>query len=180
MQFISAELVREPDAAPLLAHVEEDTRALAVDPLEGGLELLAAIAALGAEHVPREALRMHPDEPRASAGGALDECDVMVSVHEALVHHDPERPEAGRKPRYGHPLDEPLVEVAIPDQVPDRDQRQLVASGEAQELPAVRHPSVRRENLAEDARGGEPGEANQVERGFGVPGAAEDAFVRGA
>jgi len=41
---------------PSLAHVQEDTRPLAVDPLEGGLELLAAITALGAEHVPREAL----------------------------------------------------------------------------------------------------------------------------
>src|SRR5690606_27548346 len=53
LQVVGLELVAEPDAAPLLLEVDHGAVALPVDPLHGGMELLAAVASCGAEDVTR-------------------------------------------------------------------------------------------------------------------------------
>src|SRR6185503_21372971 len=53
LQRVAPELVREPDAAALLTHVEDEAGALlGPDDLEGALELVAAVAPLRVEDVP--------------------------------------------------------------------------------------------------------------------------------
>ena len=68
LQLVGADLVHEADAAPLLAHVEDDAAALGGDARHGGVQLLAAVAAPRAEHVAREALGVHAHERRLAVG----------------------------------------------------------------------------------------------------------------
>ena len=76
LQLVGAELVQQPDPAPLLGHVEEHAAALARDLRERLLELLAAVAAQRVEDVAGEALgvrrararpRRRRPRPRTSA-----------------------------------------------------------------------------------------------------------------
>ena len=60
LKSIGLQLVDEADAPALLAHVQQDAPALLFDLGQGGGELLAAVAAQGAEGVPGEALRVDP------------------------------------------------------------------------------------------------------------------------
>src|SRR5437667_216141 len=62
LERVRADLVGEPDAAPLLVQVHDDTPSGGRDLLERLPELVATIAPFGAEDVARETLGMQPDE----------------------------------------------------------------------------------------------------------------------
>ena|SRR5437660_141556 len=60
LQQVRLELAREPDAAPFLREVDEETASLFRDRSQGGVHLSLAVAALGAEDVSGGAGRMEP------------------------------------------------------------------------------------------------------------------------
>ena len=78
LQRVGLELGDQADAAALVAAQVDDHAALGRDPLQRALELRAAVAALRAEDVAGEALRVQPDQgrtapqaPRADQGEVL-------------------------------------------------------------------------------------------------------------
>ena len=75
---------------------------------------------------------------------------------------------------------EVVVAAAVGDQVGDRADLEPVPLGEGDELGQPGHGAVVVHDLADHARGVEPGEARDVHRGLGVAGADEDAAVAGA
>src|SRR5207248_10639980 len=64
LEAVRADLVEEPDPPPLVVEIEEDAALGAPDHREGGAQLVAAVAAQRAEHVPGEALGVEADENR--------------------------------------------------------------------------------------------------------------------
>src|SRR5690606_42077523 len=64
LQLVGAKLVQQPDAAPLLLHVEDHAPALPLYLLHGHGQLIAAVAPHRTEYVARHALRVHADEHR--------------------------------------------------------------------------------------------------------------------
>ena len=123
---------------------------------------------------------MHAHEPGALPRRAFHERDVVVPVDQTLVHQHAEAAEPGGEARGRDAPDEPLVEITVTNQIPDRDEDELVPLREPHELAAVRHRSVRSEDLAQESRRLESREPHQIEGRFGVPGTLEHALVRGA
>src|SRR5207249_7648229 len=62
LEAVRADLVEEPDPPPLVIEIEEDAALGAADHREGGAQLVAAVTAERAEHVPGEALGVEADE----------------------------------------------------------------------------------------------------------------------
>ena len=67
LQAVRADLVPEPDPAPLLPEVEQHAAIGAPEPLEGHLELVAAVALERAEDLAGEALGVDPHQDAAVA-----------------------------------------------------------------------------------------------------------------
>ena len=61
LERVGPDLVEEPDAAPLLAQVEQHPALVPLDRLQPGGELVAAVAAERAQHVAGQALGVEPD-----------------------------------------------------------------------------------------------------------------------
>ena len=82
--------MQQADPAALVpAHVEHDAAALGGDRGQRRVQLRAAVAALGAEHVAGQALGVHPDQHvLAVAEVAEDQRDVLGAVEVGVV---PER-----------------------------------------------------------------------------------------
>ena len=77
--------------------------------------------------------------------------------------------------RLHNTADEPILLKPVPDQVRDRDDRDVVRRREALEVRHPRHGAVVVEDLADDGRRIATGQAAQVDRPFGLPGTHEDA-----
>ncbi len=96
LQVVGANLVREPDPAPLLPHVEEDPLAGGGDHLQGQAPLLAAIAAERPQDVPGQALRVDTHEDRlVRADLPAHEGHMLLLVQDALEEDQMERAETG-------------------------------------------------------------------------------------
>ena len=151
---VRAQLVAEPDAAPLVAaEVHDDAPALGGDPLERAVELHAAVAAHRAEHVAGEALGVHADEHVVGAGDlAAHEREVLDAVEQALEHVGGEVAVARRDARLRDPADQLLAVTPVADQVGDRDELEAVLGGEPLELGEPRHRAVVVRDLGEHAR----------------------------
>ena len=63
----------------------------------------------------------------------------------------------------------------VGDQLRDGDEAQPVLPREALQLRSARHGAVRVQDLADDARRREPGQASEVHGGLGLPDASQDA-----
>ena len=68
LEFVGAQLVQQPDAAPFLVLVDEQAAALLGDALERQFQLRAAVAAQAVEDVSGEALGMDAHQGRAAPG----------------------------------------------------------------------------------------------------------------
>ena len=78
LELVGADLVAEPDPAPLLPEVEQHALPTAGDLGLRGLELLLAVALERAERLARQALGVHAnDDPTAAANLAHDERHVV-------------------------------------------------------------------------------------------------------
>src|SRR5207245_1066206 len=64
LEAIRADLVEEPDPPPLVVEIEEDPAVRGADHGEGRAQLIAAVAAQRAEHVPGEAFGVEADKDR--------------------------------------------------------------------------------------------------------------------
>jgi hypothetical protein len=122
LQGVGLDLGVEPDAAALLAEVEQQPTLLR-DPLHRLAQLRAAVAALAAEHVAGEALAVQPHQ-RGTSSGVLAEREgkVLAPVGQPVEGADPggggvpvrepqrhghRRPDRGdRQPRHDSNLDE--------------------------------------------------------------------------
>ena len=114
----------------------------------------------------------------AVAEVAAHERDVRLAVDAALVGVDRERPVLGRQRGVGDALDEALRAHPIADEIRDRDHQQAVLARELRELRHARHRAVLVHDLADHAGGRQPGDARQIDRRLGVPGAHEHAAGR--
>ena len=87
LQLVGLQLVGDPDAPALVAaQVDDHAQAGVGDHAQGGLQLGAAVAAAGPEHVAGEAFAVHPHQHVLLAGGlAHDEGQVGLVVDDALV-----------------------------------------------------------------------------------------------
>src|SRR5450759_4394433 len=176
LERVGLELVDEPDAAALLAHVEHDAEALRFVASQGLGELLAAVAAQRAEGVAGEALGVHPHEHVLAAGDvALDEGDVVAAVDHGFVAHGLEVAILGGHRHGGGPADELLVAAPVLDEVGDGDDLEAVLLGVRDEIGHAGHRAVVVHDLADDGRGVQAGEAREVDAGLRLPRALEHA-----
>ena len=90
-------------------------------------------------------------------------------------------PCGGRDPGLRHAHHVLLHAPPVGDQVGDGDQREVVVVGEHPQLVAAGHVALvlLRDDLAERAGGGEPGEPGEVDGGLGVPRPAQHAALAG-
>ena len=87
LQLVGLQLVGDPDAPALVAaQVDDRAQAGVGDHAHGGVQLGAAVAAAGSEHVAGEAFAVHPHQHVLLAGGlAHHEGQVGLVVDDALV-----------------------------------------------------------------------------------------------
>ena len=176
LQRIGADLVGEPDAAALVEHVDDRAAAFAVDLLHGQLELLATVAAGGAEHVAGQALRMQPDQHRLFGRDlALLHHDVQAGLELVRVDHQFELAEVPRR-QDGLGLAPDLTLRAPPThQVADAQDRDAVALRERLELGQPGHAAVFIHDLADHPGRRQAGQSSEVDGSLGVAGAGEHA-----
>src|SRR5690242_9055887 len=92
LQRVSFDLVREADTPAFLVHVDQHATAALADQTQRLANLIAAVAALGTEHVSSETFGMHAHEHRPAAGYfALDQRHMfqtvdLVAVDDGAVH----------------------------------------------------------------------------------------------
>ena len=170
---------RPMPAALVPAHVEHDAAALGGDRGQRGVQLRPAVAAQRAEHVAGQALGVHPDQHvLAVAEVAVDQRDVLGVVEVG----------ARSRPRGTSPCS--VGSRASATRSTCRSVRRRYAMRSAMEISAspcssakraqlrqAHHGAVVVDQLAEHAGRPQPGEPGQVDRGLGVPGAAQHAAV---
>jgi hypothetical protein len=163
--------VSSPSSSCILAHVEQHPLSHRVDHLERRLELLAAVAAQGAEGVARQALAVHAHQHRIVGRDlALDQRHVIDVVDVVLVDDAAEvTAGAGGQHRLGGAAHQLLLAQPIVDEVRDGDDLDAVALAELHEIRHARHASVFVHDLADHARGLEPRQARQIHRALGLP-----------
>ncbi len=170
LEGVGPELGDQPDAAPLVAaEVDHDAAAGGDDALQRLVELGAAVAPLGAEHVTGQALGVHPRQHRLRPGQvAVHESEVLGVVDRREIAVRRELAVPGRQPGLCDAADQALGAVAVADQVLDRDHRQSVLVGERPQLGGALHRAVVVDHLDQHPGRSEPGEPGQVDRRLGV------------
>ena len=137
---------------------------------------MAAVAALGVEHVPGETLGVHPHQDvLAPLHVALHEGDVLQAVDLVLERDDLELAVLRGHGGLRHAPHEPLVGQAIGHDLGDGDELDRVLGGEPLQLGAPGHGAVLVHDLTDHARRGQSGQAGQVDGSLGLPHAAQDA-----
>ena len=140
-----------------------------------------AIAGDGTEDVTGQAVRVDADQGRRWAfEAAADQSDVLVVVDVAGVGDHAEIAEARGKNGFGDAANVPLVLHAVPDQIGHREHFQFVLAAEFVELRDARHGAVFVHDFADDGGGVQPGDAGEIDAGFGLAGADEHAAIAGA
>src|SRR5574344_773433 len=180
LQFVSAELIAKSDAASFLPAQVKEHAAVFADELHRGGKLFAAIAALGAEDIAREAFAMdaHVDGLR-EIGISRDPCNMLRIIRDTAVAVDLERSVLGRNRRGRDALHEFFTGKPVCDEIADGNELDSEFFRDLLKLRKARHGAVRIHDFNERGRGAESGELRKVHRGFGVTGAAEHAFFLG-
>lgn len=152
----------------------------------GLVELHPAVTPLGAEHIPRQALRVDPDEdlPINGLRGSFSlvpgdqtvrERHVLLSVdlraEEVRVEQTVVRLEGNRP--FDHGLHELLVLASILDQVRDGADLEVVLGSEDLELGHPRHGPVVVHDLADDADRGAARQLGEIHDPLGLTAAHE-------
>lgn len=153
LEFVGFDLVGEADAAAFLSEIDEDATAFVGDHGHGGFELLAAIAAHGAEDIAGEAFAMDAGEDGlfdgdceavvvASADIAHAECDVHAGLGGGAVGDHSPGTEAVFELDFVFLVDESLALEAIFDEVGDGAHFDVVQLAELGELWDAGHGAV--------------------------------------
>src|SRR5579859_5488987 len=168
----------DAEAAAGVMEIEKHAAIFFSDGFEGAVDEISAIAGCGAEDVAREAVRVDANEGgRLTFEFAADECDVLVVVNVARVGDHAEITETSSENRLSEAADVTFVLHAIANQIGNREQFQIVRFAEFDELRHAGHGAVFTHNLADDSGGSETRDAREVDAGFGLAGANENAAV---
>src|SRR5450631_1317889 len=105
LECVGADLVAEPDAAPLLPEVDDEAGPFGGDPLERGVELLPAVALERPDHLGGPALGVDTAEHVAGAGDVaahdrhvlLDHGRLALGVRGVAINDQAEQPMRGGK-----------------------------------------------------------------------------------
>src|SRR5439155_3631888 len=171
LERVGADLVRQPDPPALLMEIDEDAATGRGDQGERLLELIPAIAALGAEHVARQALGVEADEHLGvSPHVAQDERHVLVPIDAVVVDDRAEaRPGPDRQLRFRHSLHEGVRPEPHVDHLRDPDTRKAVRPGERCELRRRRQIARGAEDRTDHRGGAQAGESSEVARRLRQP-----------
>ena len=180
LEFVGADFSGEADAAAFLAHVEEDAFAGVGDSFHSLAQLAAAVATLGAEDVAGEAFAVDADEGGLAVGEvAAGEGKVVNAVDGGAVEVKLEGSAVGGQADGFDFLDEALALAAVFDEVFNGAKFELVSDGEGAKFRQAGHGAVVVHDFADDGDGAAAGQAGEVDGGFGVSGALENAAVFG-
>src|SRR5438309_7993136 len=106
LKMVRRDLVRDPDPPAFLGQVQEGAAGRLAEFRQRGVQLGAAVAALGSEHVPRDAFRVEAHEDiLPSSDLSLDQGHVVLAGEGTLERVDAERPVPGREPGGPHEQD---------------------------------------------------------------------------
>ncbi len=104
------------------------------------------------------------------------ESEMLLAIQHGLVHIRPELAAHRGDPGLGDQSHELLVPTAVPNEVRNRDDREIVLLGEPLQVRQAGHLRfVLGDDLAQDTRRGETGGPAEVHRRLGVPGPLEHA-----
>ncbi len=176
LQLVGAQLVHQPDAAALLAHVQHDAAALGLHSIHGRRQLLAAIAAHRAERIPGQTLGMHahkhvialPDIP-------ADQRNVVLAVQAVHIGARCELAVHSGQLRARHAFHQLIVALAIFLQRLDADHLEPQPIAQLGQFGRAHHQAVLAHHLATQARLLQSGQTHEVHRGLGVPIALQHA-----
>lgn len=175
LEPVGADFGGEPDAAALLAHVDEDTPAGRVDVAEGIVELVAAVAAPGAEDVAGQTFAVDADgDGVLPVDGSLHQGEVVLAIDERAVEVEVEFAKIGGQLNDFLADDEALLAATVVNEVADRADAEVVFLCEGLQGGEAGHGAVAIHDLADDTGGLESGEASEVDGGLGMAGALED------
>src|SRR3990172_4578080 len=91
LKMVRCDLVCDADAPAFLGQVQEGTTRRATDLLQGRVELFTAIAALGSEHITRDAFGVQPHEDvLTSRDPSFDQGDMLLAREGTRKRMDPE------------------------------------------------------------------------------------------
>ena len=176
LELVGLEFVDQADPAALLAHVEEDAAALFFDLCQGGGQLLAAVAAQGAEGVAGQAFGVDAAEDVAAVADlTLDEGDVVFAVEAVDEAVGAEISEAGGQADLCHAVDQVVVAFAVVLEFLDAQEGDAPFFRQGLELCRPHHGAVLAHDLAAQAAGAQARQAAEVDGGLGVAVAFQDA-----
>ena len=167
----------DAEASAGVVQVDEHAAILPDDGFERALDDFVAIAFGGRENIAGEAVRMHAHQRRPSGQISAHQRDVLLAVHVGGVDDHAEIAVARGQSRLGDAPDVALVPHPVANQFRDGQQLQPVRAAEFRELRQARHRAVVIHDFADHARGSEPGDARQIHRRFGLPGAHQHAAI---
>ena len=176
LQLIRPQLVKKPDAAPLLEEIEQDTFPFVGDLPHGSVELGSTVATSGRENVACKTLRVNPNKRRfLGADLSHDESHMLLTRNSIAVAVDSEVARIGRQSGPGHPFNEIFIPHAIGNEVSYGEDAETVLAGKLLQPGQTGHLSVVVHDLAQHTRGCETGHSGQVDRRFGVSGAFQNS-----
>src|SRR5260370_11871291 len=108
---------------------------------------------------------------------AAYESNVLIVVHVARVRDHPEVAEARGQDRLRYAQHRAFVLHGVANEVRDGEHFQIVFAAEFDELRHAGHGAVFVHDFADDTRGGEASDAREVDGGFGLASADENATL---
>lgn len=180
LEFVSADFGDEANASAFLAHVKEDAFAGGGDSFHGLAQLAAAVATLGTEDVASQTFTVDADKGGLAVGkiaagkgkmvDAVDGGAVEVKLKGAAI--------GGQADGFNF-LDEALALAAVFDEVFNGAKFELVLYGKGAKFGQASHRAVVVHDFADDGNRAATGQASQVDGGFGMSGALENAAIFG-
>lgn len=180
LEFVGADFGGEANAAAFLAQVEKDSFAAGGDLFHGLAQLAAAVATLGAEDVAGQAFAVNADKSGLAVGKiAAGKGKMVNAVDGGAVEVKLEVAAVGGQADGFNFLNEALALAAVFDEVFDGAKFELVADGEGAKFRQTGHGTVVVHDFADDGNGAAASQASEVDGGFGMSGALENAAVLG-
>jgi hypothetical protein len=133
------------------------------------------------KHVAGHALRVHADQHVLLAGNvAFDKRDMLTTIDLILEGDQGEIAVPGGYARFRRTLDQPLVFEAIPNDLCDRDEFEVVLRSKIIELRAAGHAAVRVHDFADHTDRRQSREPRQINGCFRLPDPAQHTTRHGA
>ena len=176
LQLVGVDLVHQPDAAALLVEVDHHAAPFFFDHAHSHVELLAAVAAQGAEDVARHAGGVYTHQHGfvgAFADVAFDQRRMLQPVALLTEGDDAEGTVFGGQLGLDTLLHERLGAEAVGDQVTDGDDLDVETFSHLHQLWHAGHGAVLVEDFDQCTGGIESGQARHVDGGLGVSGATQ-------